>query len=84
MELVRRAASRAVSTKSEYRTGKANWLGTNREKKNTGNMYRCRGVNELEEGYQPTNNTLVDENSDLLADSLIFICSLFNDSFSAT
>jgi hypothetical protein len=84
MDTARRTASRAVSTEREYQKGKTNWLGTNRKKNNTGDMYRCRGVNELEKGYQPRNNMLVDESSDLLADSQIFICSLFNDSFSVT
>jgi hypothetical protein len=44
-----------------------NELATNSKNKNIRDLYR--GINEFKKGYQPRNNLVNDENSDLLASS---------------
>jgi hypothetical protein len=53
--------------KKNYLKYKINELVTNSKNKNIRDLYR--GINEFKRVYQPRNNLVKDENSDLLADS---------------
>jgi hypothetical protein len=65
---VRHEASRYFRNKKrKYLKEKINELATNSKKKNTRGQYR--GINDFKRGYQPRNNIVKYENSDLLADS---------------
>jgi prefoldin subunit 5 len=65
---VRHEASRHFRNKMrEYLKEKINELATKSKNKNIRDLYR--GINEFRRSYQPRNNLLKDENSDLLVDS---------------
>jgi hypothetical protein len=53
--------------KREYLKDKINERAMNSKNKNIRDLYR--GISECKRGYQPRNNLMKDENSDLLADS---------------
>jgi hypothetical protein len=66
LRIVRRKASRYFrNKKKEYLKDKINELATNSKNKNIRDLYRRK--NEFKRGYQPRNNIVKDENSDLLA-----------------
>jgi hypothetical protein len=60
----------------EYLKDKLKELATNSKNKNIRDLYR--GINEFRTGYQPRNNSLKDENGDLLADSHNILISLIS------
>jgi hypothetical protein len=65
---VRREASRySREKKRAYLKDKINELATNSKNKNIRDLYR--GINKFKRGYQPSNNSVKEENGDLLADS---------------
>jgi chemotaxis methyl-accepting protein methylase len=65
---VRHEASRHFRNKKrEYLKDKINELARNSKNKNIRDLYR--GINEFKRCYQPRNNLVKDENSDLFADS---------------
>jgi hypothetical protein len=49
----------------EYLKGKINELAMNSKNKNIRDLYR--GINGFKRGYQPRNNSVKDENGDMLA-----------------
>jgi hypothetical protein len=68
----RREASRHFRNKKrEYLKDKVNELATNSKNKNIRVLYR--GINGFKRGYQLRNNSMKDENGDLLADSHIIL-----------
>jgi hypothetical protein len=64
----RHEASRHFRNKKrQYIKERINEFATNSKNKHIRDLYR--GINEFKRGYQPRNNLVKDENSDLLADS---------------